>query len=45
LNCHGGDNVKPPIIEKLAELYPDDMARGFSEGEMRGVFTLSKQLN
>lgn len=45
LNCHGGDNVKSVIVEKLAELYPDDMARGFSEGEMRGVFTLSKQLN
>lgn len=45
LNCHGGDNVKPMIVDKLAELYPDDMARGFSEGEMRGVFTLSKRLD
>ena len=45
LNCHGGDNVAPPVVEKLAELYPDDMARGFVEGEMRGVFTLSKPLN
>jgi hypothetical protein len=45
LNCHGGDNVKPIIVDRLAELYPEDMARGFSEGEMRGVFTLSKQLD
>ena len=45
LNCHGGDNVKPEVEARLAELYPDDQARGFSLGEMRGVFTLSKVLN
>jgi len=45
LNCHGGDNVKPEVEAKLAELYPTDMARGFSVGEMRGVFTLIKPLN
>lgn len=44
LNCHGGDTVKPDVVAKLAELYPDDQARGFSEGQMRGVFTLSKAL-
>jgi len=45
LNCHGGENVKPEVEAKLAELYPTDMARGFSVGEMRGVFTLAKPLN
>jgi hypothetical protein len=45
LNCHGGDTVKAPVVEALATLYPDDMARGFSVGEMRGVFTLTKPLN
>lgn len=45
LNCHGGDNVKPEVVAKLAELYPADQARGFSVGEMRGVFTLIKPLN
>lgn len=45
LNCHGGDQVKPPVVESLAALYPDDQARGFVAGEMRGVFTLSKPLN
>ncbi len=45
LNCHGGDNVKPEVIEKLAELYPNDQARGFEPGQMRGVFTLSKPLS
>ena len=44
LNCHGGDSVKPDVVEKLAELYPEDQARGFTEGQMRGVFTLSKTL-
>jgi hypothetical protein len=44
LGCHGGDNVKPEVVAKLAELYPADEARGFSVGEMRGVFTLTKVL-
>ena len=45
LNCHGGDEVKPAVSEQLARLYPGDEARGFSAGEMRGVFTLIKPLN
>ena len=45
LNCHGGTEVKPEVVEALAELYPEDQARGFKVGEMRGVFTLQKPLN
>jgi Protein of unknown function (DUF3365) len=45
LNCHGGDEVKPEVEAKLAELYPNDMARGFTLGQMRGVFTLTKVLD
>lgn len=45
LNCHGGAEVKPAVEEQLAKLYPEDQARGFSAGEMRGVFTLVKPLN
>lgn len=45
LNCHGGDGVKPEVVAKLAELYPEDAARGFSVDQMRGVFTLSKVLS
>lgn len=45
LNCHGGDTVKPAVVEKLAELYPGDQARGFQQGQMRGVFTLTKVLD
>lgn len=45
VNCHGGDEVKPEVVAALAQLYPDDQARGFSVGQMRGVFTLSKVLD
>jgi hypothetical protein len=40
LNCHGGDTVKPEIEARLAEIYPDDKARGFSVGDIRGAFTI-----
>lgn len=45
LACHGGDAVQPAVVDQLAKLYPADQARGFSVGEMRGVFTLSKPLD
>lgn len=44
LNCHGGDTVKAEVVDELAKLYPEDQARGFAVGEMRGVFTLAKEL-
>lgn len=40
LNCHGGETVKPEVEARLAELYPDDKARGFSVGDIRGAFTI-----
>ncbi len=45
LTCHGGDQVKPEVEAALARLYPQDQARGFRSGEMRGVFTLSRRLD
>ncbi|MGB1109915.1 MAG: Tll0287-like domain-containing protein [Gammaproteobacteria bacterium] len=39
--CHG-ENLNPTIAEKLDELYPEDKARGFNEGDIRGAFTISK---
>lgn len=42
LNCHGGDEVKPEVAAKLAEFYPDDKARGFEVGDIRGAFTIVK---
>lgn len=45
LACHGGEQVAPEVEAKLAELYPQDQARGFEAGEIRGVFTLRKPLD
>lgn len=44
LTCHGGAEVPPEVEATLARLYPEDEARGFALGEMRGVFTLRKPL-
>ena len=41
--CHGTD-IAEPVAAKLDELYPDDQARGFSLGDLRGAFTLKKPL-
>ena len=43
LACHGG-KLKPGIAKKLDGLYPEDMARGFKAGDIRGAFTLKKAL-
>jgi hypothetical protein len=43
LNCHGGA-IKDEVKGKLAELYPLDKATGFAVGDLRGAFTLSKDL-
>jgi len=43
LACHG-EKIAQPIAAKLDSLYPDDQARGFKQGELRGAFTLSKKL-
>lgn len=44
LICHGGE-VAPEVEEKLSTLYPEDQARGFNMGDIRGAFTLKKVLN
>ncbi len=43
LNCHG-NAVKPEVAARLAELYPQDRATGFAIGQLRGAFTLTKQI-
>lgn len=43
LNCHGTD-LTPEVSEKLNGLYPDDKARGFMKGDLRGAFTVKKAL-
>lgn len=39
--CHGGESVPPEVEAKIAQLYPEDEARGFAQGDIRGAFTLS----
>jgi cytochrome c553 len=41
--CHGVD-IAEPVAAKLDELYPEDKARGFKAGDLRGAFTLKKVL-
>ena len=44
LACHG-KALSPQVTERLAELYPEDRATGYSAGEIRGAFTLSRPLD
>ena len=44
LACHG-DNVQEDVLDKIHALYPADQALGFKVGDIRGAFTLSKQLD
>jgi hypothetical protein len=43
LNCHGTE-LTPEVAAKLNELYPDDKATGFQEGDIRGAFVVTKNL-
>jgi hypothetical protein len=43
LNCHAAE-IKPEVEAKLGVLYPLDKARGFALGDIRGAFTLSRDL-
>lgn len=43
LHCHGKE-VKEPVKTALRGLYPDDQAYGFKLGDIRGAFTLQKEL-
>ncbi len=42
LACHG-KSLAPEVEAKVAELYPDDKATGFSEGDLRGAFVVVKE--
>ena len=43
LACHGSA-VKPELVQLLDRHYPQDQARGFAAGELRGAFTLRRPL-
>lgn len=40
LACHG-DALAPPVAAAIGALYPDDQARGYQAGELRGAFTIT----
>jgi len=43
LTCHGA-TLAHPVAAKIAELYPEDQATGYSEGDLRGAFVVTKTL-
>jgi len=43
LACHGS-TIKPELVQLLDHHYPQDQARGFAAGELRGAFTLRRPL-
>jgi len=43
LKCHG-ENIEPKIAAKLDQLYPQDMARGYKPGMIRGAFTITQPM-
>lgn len=43
LTCHG-EEIKPEITAKLKEVYPNDKATGFKEGDLRGAFVVITNL-
>jgi hypothetical protein len=43
LSCHGSALI-PEVAAAIDAAYPEDDARGFAVGDIRGAFTLSKQL-
>ncbi|MCW9048098.1 MAG: DUF3365 domain-containing protein [Gammaproteobacteria bacterium] len=44
LSCHG-DNLDAALTAKLDSNYPNDKARGFKVGDIRGAFTITQPLN
>lgn len=41
--CHG-EQLAEPLAKKIAELYPQDSATGFKQGDIRGAFTVTHKL-
>ena len=44
LHCHG-EKALPAVEAKLTKLYPDDKARGYNIGDIRGAIILTKDLH
>ena len=44
LMCHGTE-IRPDISAKLDRLYPNDQARGYRPGMIRGAFTITQPMD
>lgn len=44
LNCHG-EEIAPDLSKKLDQLYPDDKARNFKLGDIRGAFSITREVS
>ena len=42
--CHG-QAIEPEVAAAIDAAYPDDQARGFTEGDLRGAFTVMVELD
>lgn len=41
LQCHGKpENLDPKVLEKIKFLYPEDLAVGYEENEVRGIWSI-----
>lgn len=45
LNCHGevGKDIRPETLQRIESLYPNDQARGYSKGDLRGMWSIRFQ--
>lgn len=43
LMCHG-TRISPEVTAAIANLYPEDKATGYSEGDIRGAFVVTRSL-
>ena len=42
LQCHGKpENIKPEVLKKIKLLYPNDLATGYNENEVRGIWSIT----
>lgn len=47
LKCHGTPNseINPATLEKLTNLYPEDLAKGYKLGDLRGLWKIEFSRN
>lgn len=42
LQCHGNkDQIKPEVLQNIKKLYPNDLAIGYGENEIRGIWSIN----